>query len=302
MATELDGREAERTAAPINWYPGHMARARRQLQEDLKLIDVVVELVDARAPAATRNPEFAALFQGKARVVLLNKSDLADLEANRAWVAYLRAQGLLAEAVVSTAGAGKKQAVALIEQAAAPRVAKMREKGVNKVVRVLVAGIPNVGKSTFINRIAGQARAQVGDRPGITRGKQWVRITPHLELMDTPGLLWPKLAVQRYARHLAYLGSIRDEIMDTESLAASLLAELLAMQPAAVAARYPGLAPGMAAESLLPAVCACRSFFLPGREPDIERAAHVVLDEFRAGRIGRITLETPEGESHAETT
>ena len=249
MATELDGREAERTAAPINWYPGHMARARRQLQEDLKLIDVVVELVDARAPAATRNPEFAALFQGKARVVLLNKSDLADPEANRAWVAYLRAQGLLAEAVVSTAGAGKKQAVALLEQAAAPRVAKMREKGVNKVVRVLVAGIPNVGKSTFINRIAGQARAQVGDRPGITRGKQWVRITPHLELMDTPGLLWPKLAVQRYARHLAYLGSIRDEIMDTESLAASLLAELLAMQPAAVAARYPGHAPGVAAGS-----------------------------------------------------
>lgn len=284
----------------IHWYPGHMAKARRMLQENLKLIDVVAELLDARAPAATRNPDFEALFAGKARVVLLNKSDLADPDATRAWVEHFQAQGLTAGAVASTSNAGKKQAAALIERAAAPAVARMREKGINKVVRVLVAGIPNVGKSTFINRTAGQARAQVGDKPGVTRGKQWVRITPHLELMDTPGLLWPKLEDERHARHLAYLGSIRDEVMDAEALAAALLAELLALRPAALTERYARVAPGMDGAELLCAVCESRSFFLPGRAPDTERAARIVLDEFRAGRLGRITLETPEGEAHAE--
>lgn len=162
----------------IQWYPGHMAKARRMLQENLKLIDVVVELIDARAPAATRNPDFDALFREKARVVLLNKSDLADPETSRAWLAWFRAQGVLAESIVSTSNSGKKQAIALIEQAAAPRVERMRERGVNKVVRVMIVGIPNVGKSTFINRIAGQMRAQVGDKPGVTKGKQWVKIPP----------------------------------------------------------------------------------------------------------------------------
>ena len=181
--------EDNRTQTQIHWYPGHMAKARRMLQENLKLIDVVVELVDARAPAATRNPDFDGLFQNRTRVVLLNKSDLADPSVTKEWVAHFAGQGVLAEAIAATGNAAKKQAVRLIEQAAAPRVEKMRARGVNKVVRVMVAGIPNVGKSTFINRIAGQQRAQVGDRPGVTRGKQWVRITPYLELMDTPGLL-----------------------------------------------------------------------------------------------------------------
>lgn len=284
----------------IQWYPGHMAKARRMLQENLKLIDVVVELLDARAPAATRNPDFDALFQGKARVVLLNKSDLADPAASRDWVAHFRAQGMLAGAIVSTGNAGKKQAVALIEQAAAPRVQKMREKGVNKVVRAMVVGIPNVGKSTFINRIAGQTRAQVGDRPGVTKGKQWVRITQHLELMDTPGLLWPKLEVQRYARHLAYLGSIKDDVMEVDTLAASLLAELLQRCPDAVSARYAEVAPTLEMAALLPAVCRSRGFLLPGHEPDIERAARIVLDEYRAGRIARVTLELPGEEADAE--
>lgn len=283
----------------IQWYPGHMAKARRMLLENLKLIDVVVEIVDARAPAATRNPDFDALFAGKARVVLLNKSDLADPALVTAWVESLRAQGLPAAGFVSTSSAGKKAAVSLIERAAAPRVAKMREKGVNKTVRVMIAGIPNVGKSTFINRIAGANRAQVGDKPGVTKGKQWVKITPYLELMDTPGLLWPKLEDATHAKHLAFLGSIKDDVMDVERLAAELLLELLALCPQAVAARYQRLAPGMAIDEVLPAVCESRSFLLSGREPDTERAARVVLDEFRAGRIAKVTLEQP-GEKAAQ--
>ena len=281
----------------IQWYPGHMAKARRMLQENLKLIDVVVELIDARAPAATRNPDFDALFREKARVVLLNKSDLADPETSRAWLAWFRAQGVLAESIVSTSNSGKKQAIALIEQAAAPRVERMRERGVNKVVRVMIVGIPNVGKSTFINRIAGQVRAQVGDKPGVTKGKQWVKITPHLELMDTPGLLWPKLEVERYARHLAFLGSIKDDVMDVEQLAGELLFELMRRRPEAVIDRYAKTAPDMEPAALLEAVCESRAFILSGGALDTERAARIVLDEYRAGKLARVTLESPDEEA-----
>ncbi len=281
----------------IQWYPGHMAKARRMLQENLKLIDVVVELIDARAPAATRNPDFDALFREKARVVLLNKSDLADPETSRAWLAWFRAQGVLAESIVSTSNSGKKQAIALIEQAAAPRVERMRERGVNKVVRVMIVGIPNVGKSTFINRIAGQVRAQVGDKPGVTKGKQWVKITPHLELMDTPGLLWPKLEVERYARHLAFLGSIKDDVMDVEQLAGELLLELMRRRPEAVIDRYAKTAPDMEPAALLEAVCESRAFILSGGALDTERAARIVLDEYRAGKLARVTLESPDEEA-----
>lgn len=281
----------------IQWYPGHMAKARRMLQENLKLIDVVVELIDARAPAATRNPDFDALFREKARVVLLNKSDLADPETSRAWLAWFRAQGVLAESIVSTSNSGKKQAIALIEQAAAPRVERMRERGVNKVVRVMIVGIPNVGKSTFINRIAGQMRAQVGDKPGVTKGKQWVKITPHLELMDTPGLLWPKFEVERYARHLAFLGSIKDDVMDVEQLAGELLFELMRRRPEAVIDRYAKTAPDMEPAALLEAVCESRAFILSGGALDTERAARIVLDEYRAGKLARVTLESPDEEA-----
>ena len=285
----------------IQWYPGHMAKARRMLQENLKLIDVVVELVDARAPAATRNPDFDGLFSGKARVVLLNKSDLADPTLVKAWIACYQTQGIAAAEIVSTGNSGKKNAVALIERAAAPRVEKMKQKGIQKTVRVMVVGIPNVGKSTFINRIAGVNRAQVGDRPGVTKGKQWVKITPYLELMDTPGLLWPKLENEVYAKHLAYLGSIKDDIMDVERLASELLSELLTLCPDAVTARYQKLLPGTPPEEILPAVCKSRAFLLAGGAPDTERAARVALDEFRAGKLARVTFERPEAAEEAQT-
>ena len=278
----------------INWYPGHMAKTRRMLAENLKMIDVVVELVDARAPLASRNPDFDDLFAGKARVVLLNKSDLADPQASKRWVEYFGRKGYLAAGVSATGGAAKKAAAALIERAARPKVEAMKQKGVNKVVRCMMVGIPNVGKSTLINRIAGVSRAEVGDRPGVTRGKQWVKITPYLELMDTPGMLWPKLEDQRLAEHLAFLGSIKDEIMDTESLAVSLLDYLRQVKPQALMERYKKLTPDTPKDALLDAVCKSRGFLLKGGAFDTERAAKIALDEFRAGKIARITLEQPE--------
>ena len=278
----------------INWYPGHMTKTRRMLQENLKMIDVVVEVLDARAPLASRNPDFDDLFAGKSRVVLLNKSDLADSNATKRWITYYNRKGIEAAGISATGGSAKKIAVALIEKAAKPRVDAMKLKGINKVVRCMIVGIPNVGKSTLINRIAGQNRAEVGDRPGVTRGKQWVKITPYLELMDTPGMLWPKLEDQELAKHLAYLGSIKDEVMDSEELALDLLAQLQAMSPSQVAERYSKLTAETPKEDLLKAVCLSRGFLLRGGELDTERAAHVSLDEFRAGKVARVTLEQPE--------
>ena len=278
----------------INWYPGHMAKTRRMLAENLKVIDVVVELLDARAPLASRNPDFDDLFTGKARVVLLNKSDLADPNVTKRWVDYFARRGIAAAGVSATGGGVKKTAVALIEKAAKPKVDAMLQKGVKKTVRCMVVGIPNVGKSTFINRIAGENRAETGDKPGVTRGKQWVRITPYLELMDTPGMLWPKLENQALAAHLAFLGSIRDEIMDSEELASDLLGQLLAAVPAKLTERYGKLTVETPKEELLEAVCQSRGFLLKGGALDTERAARVVLEEFRAGKIARVTLEKPE--------
>ncbi|MEN6635841.1 MAG: ribosome biogenesis GTPase YlqF [Clostridiaceae bacterium] len=278
----------------INWYPGHMTKTRRMLQENLKMIDVVVEILDARAPLASRNPDFDDLFAGKARVVLLNKSDLADSNATKRWITHFNRGGIEAAGISATGGSAKKVAVSLIEQAAKPKVDALKQKGINKVIRAMIVGIPNVGKSTLINRIAGQNRAEVGDKPGVTRGKQWVKITPYLELMDTPGMLWPKLEDQELAKHLAFLGSIKDEIMDSEELALDMLALLQAISPAQLNERYSKLMPETPREDLLKAVCLSRGFLLRGGELDTERASHVVLDEFRAGKVARVTLELPE--------
>ena len=278
----------------INWYPGHMAKTRRMLVDNLKMIDVVVEVIDARAPLASRNPDFDDLFVGKARVVLLNKSDLADGNSTKRWISYYNRRGIEASGVSATGGSAKKIVTALIEKAAKPRVDAMKAKGVNKVVRCMIVGIPNVGKSTLINRMAGESRAEVGDRPGVTRGKQWVRISPYLELMDTPGMLWPKLEDQELAKHLAFLGSIKDEILDSEELATDLLALLQSMVPTPLTERFSKLAADTLKENLLDAVCRSRGFLLRGGELDTERASHVALDEFRAGKIARVTLEQPE--------
>lgn len=275
----------------IQWYPGHMAKARRMLTENLKLIDVVVEIVDARAPLSTRNPDFDELFMGKDRIIILNKSDLASPQTTSAWINHFRRQSILAAEFVATVSSKRKAACELIAKAAEEKVNRLKQKGVIKTVRTMIVGIPNVGKSTFINCVAGSGRTIVGDKPGVTKGKQWVKITPYLELMDTPGLLWPKLENEDYAKNLAFIGSIKDDILDIEQLSESLLRRLAELCPNELSARYKGI--DLAAEALLPEVAKARGFRLSKDEYDIERACRIVLDEFRGGKIAKISLETP---------
>lgn len=278
----------------IQWYPGHMTKARRMLEENIKLIDVIVELCDARAPLSTRNPDFDKLFQGKYRVVLLNKSDLADPKETARWIEYFKERGVYASEFIARDSNRRKAAISIIERAAQEKVERMKKKGVLKTVRAMVVGIPNVGKSTLINTLARSARAVVGDRPGVTQGKQWVKIAPYLEVMDTPGMLWPKFEDETVARHIAYIGSVRDDILDIEELARNLLRELMLIDPKALTERYSGLSADTPAELALEGVAKGRGFILQGSEPDTLRAAKVVLDEYRGGKIARITLETPD--------
>ena len=284
----------EESSLDIQWYPGHMAKARRMLAESVKLVDVVIEMVDARAPASTRNPDFDDLFGTKPRVVVLNKADLADPEATRAWIRAYRARGWDAISFSANAGKGVKEAVSLVERAARPVVERMKAKGVNKTVRAMIVGIPNVGKSTFINRLRGSAAAKAGNRPGVTRGKQWIVVGPYLEFLDTPGMLWPKFEDKEAARRLAFLGSIRGEIMDNERLSAELLEFLRDRAPEGAKARLKiDMDAEKSVEQLLEEACRRRVWLLPGARPDTERASALILDEFRSGKMGRLTLEAP---------
>ena len=276
----------------INWYPGHMAKSRRLLQDQLRAVDAVIELCDARAPLATRNPDLEKLTRGKARILILNKADLADDRETARWVEYFRSQDLSAMRFNSNGGK-TKEILARIQEATRPAVERAATRGVKKTVRLMIIGIPNVGKSTFINRIHGSGIAKASDRPGVTRSNQWVKIGPYLELLDTPGMLPPRMDDQDGARLLAYLGSIRDQIMNTEELAGQLLLHLQAINPAAVAARFK-LPEGEIYDDpqlALEAACRGRGWLISGGRPDVDRAAALVLDEFRAGKAGKITIE-----------
>ena len=276
----------------INWYPGHMAKSRRLLQDQLRAVDAVIELCDARAPLATRNPDLEKLTRGKARILILNKADLADDRETARWVEYFRSQNLSAMRFNSNGGK-TKEILARIQEATRPAVERAAARGVKKTVRLMIIGIPNVGKSTFINRIHGSGIAKASDRPGVTRSNQWVKIGPYLELLDTPGMLPPRMDDQDGARLLAYLGSIRDQIMNTEELAGQLLMHLQSINPAAVAARFK-LPEGEIYDDpqlALEAACRGRGWLISGGRPDVDRAAALVLDEFRAGKAGKITIE-----------
>ena len=276
----------------INWYPGHMAKSRRLLQDQLRAVDAVIELCDARAPLATRNPDLEKLTRGKARILILNKADLADDRETARWVEYFRSQNLSAMRFNSNGGK-TKEILARIQEATRPAVERAAARGVKKTVRLMIIGIPNVGKSTFINRIHGSGIAKASDRPGVTRSNQWVKIGPYLELLDTPGMLPPRMDDQDSARLLAYLGSIRDQIMNTEELAGQLLMHLQAVNPAAVGARFK-LPEGEIYDDpqlALEAACRGRGWLISGGRPDVDRAAALVLDEFRAGKAGKISIE-----------
>ncbi len=276
----------------INWYPGHMAKSKRLLGGQIWQVDAVVELCDARAPLSSRNPDLIAAERGKARILVLNKADLADERETKAWLAYFKSRGEDAVAM-NAAGGSTREILSRIERAVKPSVDRMKARGAMKTVRLMVVGTPNVGKSTFINRLRGSAVAKTADRPGVTRSNTWVRVGPYLELLDTPGMLWPRLSDQHGARMLAYLGSIADRIMDGEQLAAGLIALLLLISPASASARFklPEGARALSEQELLEAACLGRGWLMSGGRPDVTRGAALVLDEFRAGKVGRITLE-----------
>ncbi|MCC8137369.1 MAG: ribosome biogenesis GTPase YlqF [Clostridiales bacterium] len=277
----------------VQWYPGHMTKARRMMQENIKLVDLVIELTDARAPLSGRNPDIDQIGKNKARVILLNKADMADENLNRRWTAYFKESGLFAVAVNSRSGVGMKQIQNVIQEACREKLERDQRRGIkNRPVRAMVAGIPNVGKSTFINSFAGKACAKTGNKPGVTRGKQWIRLHKNVELLDTPGILWPKFDDQMTGVRLAALGSIRDEILQEEQLSCWVLDYIRENYPGFLSSRYP-IGENGQAEELLGEIARVRGCLQKGGEPDYAKAAALLLDDFRSGRLGRITLEAP---------
>ncbi|MBS5479732.1 MAG: ribosome biogenesis GTPase YlqF [Clostridiales bacterium] len=280
----------------IQWFPGHMAKTRRQIREQLKLVDAVAEIVDARIPAASRNPELAALVEGKPRIVVMTKADMADEAATRRWLAAFERQGTPAIAVDCKTGKGVGGFVPLLRGVLQDKIAAWQAKGMkNHPIRVMVVGIPNVGKSSFINRMARGGRAKVEDRPGVTRSNQWFVTDGGVQLLDTPGVLWPKFEDQQVAMLLAYTGAIRDEILDPEELAGGLAGLLRREYADRLTERYK-LAGELPEDgyALLESIGRRRGMMVSGGEIDTERAAIMLLDEYRGGKLGRLTLEMPE--------
>lgn len=278
----------------FQWYPGHMTKAKRMMQEDIKLIDLVIELVDARIPMSSRNPDIDELGRNKARLILLNKSDLAEDVKNDEWTSYFQNKGYFVVKVNSRNGAGLKSINTVIGQACKEKTERDRKRGIlNRPVRAMVVGIPNVGKSTFINALAGKSCTKTGNKPGVTKGKQWIRLNKSVELLDTPGILWPKFEDQTVGLRLAFIGSIRDEVLQAEELAAELVTFLKENYPGVLKAKYEVDETGGKFE-ILREIAKNRHCLLKGSELDVEKAARLLLDDFRNGRLGRITLEFPE--------
>ena len=280
----------------VQWYPGHMTKAKRQMQEDLKLIDLIIELVDARVPISSRNPDIDSLGQNKARLILLNKADLADERQNEAWKEYFQNRGGHVVKVDSRSGAGMKQVHAMIQEACRDKIERDKKRGIiNRPVRAMVAGIPNVGKSTFINSFAGKACTKTGNKPGVTRGKQWIRLNKNVELLDTPGILWPKFEDQKVGERLACIGSIKDDLLNMEELALILITYLKERYPGVLEKRY-GVSEGGEALAVMEEIAKVRGCVKKGDELDYAKTAGIIFDDFRSGKTGRITLEWAEQE------
>ncbi len=283
------------------WYPGHMTKAVRSMQEDIKLVDLVVEVLDARIPISSRNPDIDSLANNKARLVLLNKADLADNKYNEKWVAYFKDKGITALLINAKTGNGLKGIQAAVQEACKEKIERDRKRGIkNRPVRAMVVGIPNVGKSTFINAYAGRACAKTGNKPGVTKGKQWIRLGKNLELLDTPGILWPKFESQIIGRNIAFIGSMNDQIIQIEELALDLIEVLEKLYPGILKTRYEEETPiKIETEDtkvqMLYQICESRKCYKKGEEYDTEKAAALLMDDFRNGRLGRITLEQDVG-------
>lgn len=278
----------------VQWYPGHMTKAKRQMQEDLKLIDLIIELVDARVPLSSRNPDIDQLGQNKSRLILLNKADLADERQNEAWKEYFQQKGFYVVKVDSRNGAGMKTIQNVIQEACKEKIERDRRRGIkNRPIRAMVAGIPNVGKSTFINTFAGKACAKTGNRPGVTKGKQWIRLNKNVELLDTPGILWPKFEDQQVGIRLACVGSIKDDILNMEELSLILIEYIVKNYPGLIEKRY-GVDENGKPVEILGAIAKARGCLKKGEELDYVKASGLLFDDFRGGKLGRITLEWTE--------
>ena len=277
------------------WYPGHMTKAKRMMQEDIKLIDLVIEIIDARVPLSSRNPDIDELGKNKARLIILNKSDLADEKKNDAWAAWFQGKGCFTAKVNARSGAGMILIQDTIQEACKEKIERDRKRGImNRPVRAMVVGIPNAGKSTFINTLAGKACAKTGNKPGVTKGKQWIRLNKNIELLDTPGILWPKFEDQLVGLKLAVVGSIKDELLQSEELAMWLIAYLRKEYAGLLTERYQIEEDGTDLE-ILERIAQSRGCRLKGNLPDYPKTAALIVEDFRSGRLGRITLERPEG-------
>lgn len=282
----------------IQWFPGHMTKTKRQIQASLKLVDAVAEILDARIPLSSKNPDLQKLIQNKPKVVLLNKCDMANQTATSRWIDYYASQGITAIAVDCKSGKGLNKFAPAVNNVLSERRERLKAKGmINPMLRIMIVGIPNVGKSSFINRVAKQNRAKVEDRPGVTRGNQWYSIAKNIEILDTPGVLWPKFDDKIVGERLAFTGAVKDQILDTELLAVRLLDFLRSLKPADFIARFKLEDIDLDAidsYELLNVIGKKRGMLISGGEINTERAAIMLLDEFRSGKLGRITLEMPE--------
>lgn len=283
----------------IQWFPGHMTKTKRQIQSSLKLVDAVAEIIDARIPVSSRNPDLAKLVQNKPRVILLNKCDMANQTATKMWIDYFKKQNLVAIPVDCKSGRGLDKFAPAVNTVMSHNIARLKEKGmVNPTIRIMIVGIPNVGKSSFINKMVKKNRAKVEDRPGVTRGNQWYTIAKNLEMLDTPGVLWPKFDDKTVGEHLAFTGAVKDQILDIELLAVRLLDFIKELKPADFITRFKFEnedIENIDSYELLKMIGKKRGMLVSGGEIDTERAAIMLLDEFRSAKLGRITVEMPQG-------
>lgn len=278
----------------IQWYPGHMVKTKRLIKEDIALVDIIIELVDARIPRSSRNPEIDDIIGQKKKLLVLNKKDLADDNITNKWISYYKNNNITAVAVNANKGAGLEQIISLSKEVLKEKLERLRQKGiVNRPIRAMVLGIPNVGKSSLINKISGKTSAKAEDRPGVTRGKQWIRLRKDFELLDTPGILWPKFDDEEIAYNLAFTGAIKDQIMDVEELAFKLIEKIVVIKPQALIERYKLSDIEKEGYKIAEDIGKNRGCIISGGEIDLLRTAQLVIDEFRGGKLGPITLELP---------
>lgn len=284
----------------VQWYPGHMTKAKRMMQEDMKLIDLCIELLDARIPLSSRNPDIDVLAKGKARLILLNKSDLADARSNKEWLEYFKSKGFVCLLIDSKNRVGFNEIKKAIEEACKEKIARDRKRGIiNRPVRAMIVGIPNVGKSTFINSLCKKACTKTGNKPGVTKGKQWIKLDKNVELLDTPGILWPKFEDENIGINLAYIGSINDEILDFNELAVGLLKYIKNNYVGYINKRY-NVSEDEDEIELLNLIARARGCLKKQDEPDIDKASRIIIEDFRSGRLGKVSIEKVANEQKKE--